>query len=138
MKYFKIQFGYGEVDYLGIEENELAKAIALFMEGSGRALFKTGAIRGQDIIRITPDWHTDQGWNKGWKMQAEDHSAIKHLEKGYNKIYHKARELAEYAIKENKRELLNQPLQIALEELPRKNYQVSKEAEQLAEKFKIK
>lgn len=137
MKYYKIQFGYSEADYLEIDETELPKAIALFMEGAGRALFENGAVRGQDIIRIVPDWHTDQGWNKGWKMQAEDYQAIKHLEKGYSEIYQQAREVAEYAIKENKRELLSQPFQIAFSQLPPKNKEISESSKKLVDQFKI-
>jgi len=137
-KFFKIQFGYGEADYLKITENELPKAIALFMEGSGRALFESGAIRGQDIIRITPDWHTDQGWHKGWKMQPEDYQAIEHLEGVYNETYLRAREVAEYAIKENKRELLNEPFQKALTRLPSRDQGISEWSGKLADKFKIK
>ena len=137
-KFFKIQFGYNEADYLEINESELPKAIALFMEGSGRALFESGAVRGQDIIRIVPDWHTDQGWNKGWKMQPEDYQSIKHLEKGYSETYHQAREVAEYAIKENKRELLNLPFQLALSKLPVKNPEIAEATKKLADQFKIK
>lgn len=138
MYYYKIQFGYSEADYLEIDESELPKAIALFMEGSGRALFESGAVRGQDIIRITPDWHTDQGWHKGWKIQPEDYQAVEGLEGVYNKIYNQAREVAEYAIKENKRELLNQPFQIALSKLPPKNKELSEFSKGLSDKFSTK
>lgn len=137
MQYYKIQFGYNEADYLEIDESELPKAIALFMEGSGRALFESGAVRGQDIIRITPDWHTDQGWHKGWKMQPEDYQAIEGREESYNEVYNQAREVAEYAIKENKRELLNLPFQIALNKLPAKNPEISEAAKKLTDKFSI-
>lgn len=136
MKYFKIQFGYNEADYLEIDGAELSKAIALFMEG-GRGLFKNGAIRGQDIIRIVPDWHTDQGWNKGWKMQVEDYEAIAPLQEAYNQTYHLAKEVAEFALKTNRRELLAQPLESAIAQLPIKNTEVIAPIKVLAEKFRI-
>jgi hypothetical protein len=117
-KKFKIVYGYNEGDYIAIDENELPRACALFREGIGRGFFNNGAVRGQDIMRIVPDWHADQGWNKGWKMQADDYEAIRHLERPYQETYEQAKFLAEYAIRENKRELLTQPFQEAIKLLP--------------------
>jgi hypothetical protein len=63
--------------------------------------------------------------------------AIEGLEGSYNLIYNQAREVAEYAIKENKRELLDLPFQIALTRVPAKNIEISEAAKKLADKFKI-
>ena len=82
-KFYKLVFGFNEGDYISIKGDELPKAIALFMEKSGRANFESGAIRGQDIMRIVPDWHKVKGWNQGWKMTADDYEDIKPLEDGY-------------------------------------------------------
>lgn len=123
-KKFKIVYGYGEADYISITENQLATAISVFMEG-GRAIFNENAIRGQDIMRIVPDWHAEKGWNKGYKMIAEDYADIKPLERDYQDIYNKAKYLAEYSMKENRRDLLSQPLEEAVKVLPKN--QVSEE-----------
>lgn len=137
MKYFKIQYGYNEADYLPITENELMKAIALFIEGNGRGIFEAGAIRGQDIMRIVPDWHRDQGWNQGWKMTPEDFEAISHLQRPYQELYSQAKMLTEMALRENKPELLKQPLQEVLKLIPVK-LEISDEASKLlADKFNV-
>lgn len=117
-KKYKIVYGYNESDYLPINENELPKAIAMYIEGNGRGIFENGAIRAQDIMRIVPDWHADQGWNRGWKMQPADFDAIKHLERPYKETYEQAKTIAHIALKENKRELLNQPLSESIKLLP--------------------
>lgn len=119
MKYFKIVHGYNQDEYIPINENELAKAIAIFMEGSGRAMFENGAIRGQDIMRIVPDWHTAMGWNKGYKMTTEDHAEIGHLDSEYRKIYLVAKAVAEMAISQQKPELLKLPLSESIKSLPK-------------------
>lgn len=118
MKKYKIVFGYNEGDYLPINGNELHKAIALFMEGNGKALFESGAIRGQDIIRIVPDWHAVKGWNRGWKMTTEDYDSIKSLEADYREAYNRAKYIAEIAIRDNKRELLSLSAKDAYSKLP--------------------
>ena len=135
MKYYKLQFGYEENEYLPITGDELPKALALFMEKTGRAIFENGAMRGQDIMRITPDWHTAKGWNKGYKMQPEDFKEIELLEEKYKETYDKARYIAEYAIKENRLDLLAMTPQEAFKELPKLGF--TDEVKFLADKLKI-
>ncbi len=118
MKYFKIVYGFNQDEYLEIDENELAKAIAIFMQGNGRASFHSGAVRGQDIMRIIPDWHTTMGWNKGHKMTSDDHAEVKRFEIIYRDTYNTAKMLAEYATKANKPELLSIPLADAVKQIP--------------------
>ena len=107
MKYYKVKLGYNEDDYISISEEELPKAIVLFLEGTGRGLFEDGAIRGQDIIRIKPDWHKLRGWNKSWKMTDADYGDIRHLENPYRDTYHLAEGIAKGVIQSNKRDLLS-------------------------------
>lgn len=137
-RYFKIIYGYGESDYLPITHDELIKACILFMDGSGRGFFKKGAVRGQDIMRILPDWHADQGWSKGWKMQPEDFQEIKHLERGYQEIYEVAKAIAERAIRENKKELISRlTLEEAISVMPSEAKFLTKGAKELSDKFNI-
>jgi len=140
-KKFKVVYGYDGNAYMTIDENDLPKAYAVFIEGAGRALFSTGeAIRGQDIIRIEIDWHADQDWNKGYEMQVLDYEYVKPYEKGYKETMMKARHVAEFAIKENRRDLLLKPLSesfLSLPEKTEKSQEVSEMAKQLADKFNI-
>lgn len=136
MKYYKIVFGYGQDDSLPITQDELPKAFALFMEGKGRGLFTEGAIRAQDIQRIVPDWHTAKGWNKGYKMTPEDWKEVYHLEEPYRDMLKTARDIAEFAIKENRRDLLTQPITTSYMALPQPEPTLKKEVELLADKFK--
>ena len=108
MKYYKVKLGYNEDDYISVSETELPKAITLFLEGTGRGLFDDGAIRGQDIMRIRPDWHKLRGWNRSWKMQDSDYADIQHLESPYRDVYQLAEEIAKQAMQQNHRELLSQ------------------------------
>lgn len=137
MEYFKIIFGFNETDYISITKNELPKAIWLFKEGSSRSVFEEGAIRGQDIMRIVPDWHRAKGWNKGWKMTADDFADISHLEYSYKKIYELANNIADFAINEKNTNILNLPLNEALKIVPPENKQVSSGAKLLANNMKM-
>ena len=138
MKYYKIVYGFNPDDHLPIKGDELPKAIALFVEKIGRGVFEDGVIRGQDIMRIIPDWHRVKGWNKGYKMNSDDNADVAPLEEGYRNVYNKAKEIAEYAIKENRRDLLLKPSSEAIKELPQGEIprQISEEVKKLADKFK--
>jgi hypothetical protein len=106
MKYFKIIFGFSNADYLPIDENELAMAIYLFIQGTGRAVFKNGVCRGQDILRIVPDWHKVKGWSPAWKMTADDFEDVRSLQKPYQDFYEQVKDLVHLSIKENNPSLL--------------------------------
>lgn len=110
MKYFKIVTGYREDEFIGIDENELPKAQFLFLEGSGRGLFSGGAVRGQDIIRIVPDWHKVMGWNQGYKMTTSEYNDVKHLERGYRETYNDAKKIVTHVLSTGEKELLNKPI----------------------------
>jgi hypothetical protein len=65
MKYhFKVKIGYGLTDFIKISSLEdLEKAQYAFVKNA-KVLFNTGeACRGQDIISIKEDWHSEMGWN---------------------------------------------------------------------------
>ena len=138
MKYFKIQFGFNESEYLPITANELPKALALFVEKTGRGVFESGAIRGQDIMRIVEDWHRAMGWHQGYKMLPEDFQTIEPLQEKYRETYNKAKLIAEYAIRENRRDLLSKPPLEALKEVPqgKMSKHISEEVKKLADKFR--
>lgn len=138
MRYFKIVYGYNEGDYVPITEDELPKAFALFLEGNGRGIFGGEGIRGQDIIRITEDWHRARGWNRGWKMTVEDYADIKPLENEYRLALQEAKEVARFALEGNRRDVLSLPLSESIKILPPKNNLISSGVGALAEKMRIK
>lgn len=108
LKHYRVKVGYRDDEFLSVSENELPKAQVLFLEGTGRGLFDEGAIRGQDIMRILPDFHRERGWNRSWKMQDEDYADIKHLENPYRDTYQLAENIAKEIINQNRRELLSE------------------------------
>lgn len=108
--YFKVQYGYGNDEYITITEEELPKAIAVFVGFGERGVFQNGAVRGKDIIRIIPDWHTHFGWNKTHKMDQYDWNMIPDsLQKSYQDIYLEAKEYTDVIINKNTPELLMLP-----------------------------
>lgn len=109
--YFKIQYGYGSDEYVTITHEELPKAIAVFVGFGDRAVFQNGAVKGKDIIRIIPDWHTHFGWNKTHKMDQYDWNMIPNsLQKQYQDVYGEAKKYTDYIIEKNIPELLRSPL----------------------------
>ena len=118
VKYYKIVYGYGEGDYLPITSDELHKAFFIAMQG-GKAIFESGFFqnRGQDVMRIVPDWHRVRGWNRGWKMTLDDFEDIKSLEESYLKTLENGKLLAEYIVREGRQELLSKPARVAFEEV---------------------
>lgn len=109
-KKFKVIYGYGPNDYASIDENDLVKAQVMFMEGKGKAIFEDSSIRGQDILRIVPDWHAHFGWNKGYKMLPEDDEYVQPLEKTYKLMIAGTKDIAKFIVEKKRYELLEAPL----------------------------
>lgn len=138
MKYFKIQYGFQEADYLPIKGDELHKAFALKMSQNGDGYFESGMVRAQDIIRIIPDWHRHFGWNRGYKMEAEDYAYTEKLVGAYNLALSKGKEIAEYAIENKNFTLLKLPASEAARLIQEKkeNHQIiSDEVKKLVDKM---
>ena len=71
MNYYKIIRGYNSEDYIEIDETELEKALMSFLTKKD-AIYNNGAVRGSEILAIQPDYHRTMGWNRGYKLGAED------------------------------------------------------------------
>ena len=141
VKFFKIVYGYNEGDYLPITADELHKAHVLAIEG-GKASFEAGFFqnRGNDVMRIVPDWHRVKGWNQGWKMTPDDYRDVEQLKKSFAKTFEKGKLIAEYAIRENRRDLLVMPASKAFEEiktLVSPDQELLSESSELIDKFKV-
>lgn len=143
MKYYKIVHGFDDnLQYFPITSDELHKAYVIAMQG-GKAIFENGFFnnRGNDIIRIIPDWHRERGWNKGYKMEAADYQDVKELEEPYRKTLERGKLLAEFIVKEGRKELLNKTASEAFQEVKflesPKAKEVSEEVKKLSDKFKL-
>lgn len=140
-KYYKIVYGFDEnLNYLPINSDELHKAFVLAIEG-GKGVFEEGFLnnRGNDILRIVPDWHRAKGWNKGYEMNSDDFVDIRPLEESYKKTLANGKLLAEYIVKENRRKLLSKPASDAFKEIKKlatpEHHQLSEEMKKLADGF---
>lgn len=71
MKYFKVIRGFGDDDFIPIDESELDIAVYAHMTGKA-AFFKNGSINGSHISAIMPDFHRAMGWRYGHKMKISD------------------------------------------------------------------
>ena len=74
-KFFKVYTGYGETDYISIDETELEMCIRAQITGKV-AITKDGTITGNVIQRIVPDWNKALGLNRGYKMKPEDYEYL--------------------------------------------------------------
>jgi len=142
-KFYKIVFGFNEGDYLPIMGEELHKAQVIAIQG-GKATFKAGFFnnRGNDVMRIVPDWHKARGWNKGHKMDEFDYKDIEPLQEDYLKTLENGKFLAEFIIKNNRNDLLQIPATEAFREVMKLNNKETKqfldnENKQLTNKFQI-
>lgn len=117
-KHYKIVTGYEVDQYVPISGDELPRAWALFLEGNGRGVFEHGGVRGQDIKGIYPDWGAALGFNRGYKMTSEDYGQIRRIEKDYNAILTKGKDIAKFALEKNRPDLLAMPATQAIKELP--------------------
>lgn len=78
MKYnIKVVTGYNGEGFV-VSSEEAHKAYYAFTNPNVRVIFNDGgiAIRGQDIMRIEPDYHSAMGWNAGYKLTPEDWERI--------------------------------------------------------------
>lgn len=75
MRYFKIKTGYGDQDFISIDETELEAAVYAFLTDA-KGMFKNGAVNGKNIMSITEDWHREFGWNYTYKLGPDDWEQI--------------------------------------------------------------
>lgn len=142
MKYYKVKLGFKESQYLSITQEELPKALMMFLTQTGRGVFSDGnAIRASDILRIEPDWHKEMGWNKGWEMTPDDYAEVRPFEKAYMNTFKKAKDIVEKLIQTNQTNLSSLPLSKLMDMnlLPEIHVTpVTKAVETLADKMKLK
>lgn len=84
MRYFKVMRGFGNDDFIPIDESELEKAVYAQVSQKN-VFFKNGSVNGAHISAIMPDFHRAMGWSYGWKITAEDHGEM--ARKGVRREY---------------------------------------------------
>lgn len=132
--YFKIIRGYNAEDYLEIEESELEKSLYCFLEKKD-SVFSGGAIRGSQIIAIQPDFHRTMGWNRGYKLCAEDFEELrqKGVDKKCNNLLSSAKQRVQYLVSTKQENLIGTNFEIKKVESP-----IGNEMKVLADSKKMK
>lgn len=115
MKYFRIKVGYGESEFVSIDETELETAIYIFLKDS-KGVFKNGVVRGKDIIAITEDWHKEMDWNVGYKLQDVDWAELKDrgITKKYKGVIAGIKDKVQYLVSSDQAELIGKNVNVKL------------------------
>ncbi len=132
---YKILQGYEHTRDVTINEDELERAFGLFLL-SGRWIFSGGAVDGKNIQTIVLDEHTTMGWNKEYKLNADDTENMNSkgvLVKSRNKIA-RTQERVKYLISTKQEHLIGKNVNLpALE-----NNKVSEVTKSLADEMKLR
>lgn len=108
MKYFKVMRGFGQDDFIPIDETELEKALYAHIVGNVTATFKNGSIVGSHISAIMPDYHATMGWNYGHKMGPDDWDEVNQrgVTKAVQGMIGEARDRVRYFINTKRTDLI--------------------------------
>jgi hypothetical protein len=110
-KYFKVMRGFGQDDFIPIDESELASA--LFAHYKGKVAFlNRGSINGAHISAIMPDYARALGYNSNYRMMPDDWVDLdrKGLRTAYEDCLLEAKQLVEMVEKTGRVELLKEGL----------------------------
>jgi len=125
MKYFRVKYGFGNIDFVSIDETELRKAIVAQVKGQV-GIFNEGTVAGNNIISITPDVQRMMGYNPTYQLTGEDYESIpKNIVRDANMF-----------IEDTRMEVLGQkrPVELPSKEIPK---ELSAEMQKLYESKKV-
>lgn len=72
---FEVRMSYDDTKNLFVTEKELP-FVYFAMENNVVMYIAGGAIRGQNIIDVLPDYNSYMGWNRGYKPTSEEYGRI--------------------------------------------------------------
>ena len=75
MKEYKVKTGFGEGDFVVIDETELASALRAQITGKV-AIFKEGSVSGSAILGIKPYYNKLIGYNRNYELNNEDYREV--------------------------------------------------------------
>lgn len=121
--------GFGQEDFIPIDEVELEKAIYCHMARKDGA-FNMGSINGSHISAVMPDWHGTMGWNYAYKLTADDWDDIrsKGVDRKIQKCIEGANTKVQYLIQTKQEHLIGKGF-----EMPKIDSRISEEVARLAE-----
>lgn len=133
MKYYKIIHGYSSEDYIEIDETELEKAFYVFLMKKD-AVFSGGAIKGNSILMIKPDFHRTMGWNRGYKLDDWDYAEIsdKGIDRKMQRVLEDTKSKVQYLMESKQENLIGKGFK-----MPQLKDEFSKDTKQLSEKMKV-
>lgn len=110
MKYFKVIRGFGDDDFIPIDETELDVAVYAQMTGK-MAFLKNGSINGSHISSIKPDFHRAMGWNYGHGLKAPDWQQLNDagVAKQYIGCLTESKQRIHYLLQMKRPDLIGQP-----------------------------
>jgi len=131
---YKIIHGYDAEDYIQIDDSELEKAFYCFlMKKDG--VYSGGAVRGSQIMAIQPDYHRAMGWNRGYKLCANDYEELsqKGIDRKHHRLLSETKEKVQYLIDTKQEHLIGKNA-----EMPKLKRGNDIDTSGLAEKMRLK
>lgn len=137
MKYFKIVWGYDPEDYTQIDETEVEKAYYAHLKKKD-AIYSGGSVSGDKIIAVAEDYHRAMGWNRGYKLGADDYAEL--AQKGLDKVYQKfladKKNKVHYLMESKQEHLIGKNVEIPELNNP-KVKEISEATKKLSDKFSV-
>ncbi len=141
-KWFKVKYGFGAMNQISIQADELEKA--LYAQKFGEVVqLGDRQINGKYIISIEPHWHKYTGWVDSYEPKdADDWAQIERdCPKDLEQVIRLKRERVDYLVGNNLRNQIGKNIFISeideKEKMKELNPELKKITDNLSNKFKI-